>query len=158
MCNYVRLCLYFMPINCKEYHPLGKALLLPDSSGFRLLLTLFGQSPKQSSLEAECWHDFHICRRRNHEPREMYFTQLNVMARRWHFPCNRLCLLSVKPLSKQVVILADFLFVNRCTTLSADNWDWLLYRRKYKTTHNKRFWLRLIAHAVIIIPCTLHQG
>ena len=111
MCNFVRLCLHFMPIKCKEYHPLGKALLLPDSSEFRLLLTLFGQSPKQSSLEAEGWHDFHICRRRNHEPREMYFTQLNVMARRWHFPCNRLCLLSARPQSKQVVILADFLFL-----------------------------------------------
>ena len=119
----------------------GKPLLLPDSSGFSLLLSLClpkcpPTQPKLIGGRGLAWIP--------HLPwqkitsREMYLTQLNVMARQWHFPSNnRLSRLKAIKTGCHSCWLS--LSVNRCTILSADNWNWLLVRRKSKLA-----WLRLM--------------
>ena len=124
LCNHLCLRRLFRWINCQKKVK-GKPLLLPDSSGFSLLLTLFA-IPELTSLEAEGWHEFHICRGRKSR-REMYFTQLNVTASQWHFPLQWF----VPPLSRLLFLLMEFFqSFNQCTILSADKWNWLLVERK----------------------------
>ena len=93
-------------------HP-GKPLLLPDRAGFSLTLFVQPVTPTQNPLEAEGWHDFHICRCWDHELRNVF----HWMSRQGN---DIFLAIDFLYLEQFYPTWLSFLLTNQCATLFAD--------------------------------------